>query len=415
MMRSKLLSAVAALALISTNPALAQVGNNVRGAAKGGAGGGSGDVVGPAGATSGNIPTFSSGTGKAIGDSTYKPSDFALAGIVADASASLAVHAADVSACKMYRVTAGSVVFTFDATSTPLSTNGCIEIETGANTAQVTANAADTITFAGATTGTGGNVTLPTYGLYRITIKSGNLDIAGTAAQGNATKTARATGTFTSGNAVKTDASGNFIDAGVTPGGGGGSAILPNYIANNWYLAQPYVGLSTPAALGNTTTVFMPFSVNKNLTLSAIGTKLITASSGQTCRLYVYAGDPATNKPTGSALADSGNISTTTAGNISGAISLALTGNALYFEAAQCSDATAALEGFGITNDSTNGYLLGGANQSDIGANGGQIGTTYTATSTYGTAPSNPTVSLSGSNGSTLKNFIAMFKVGSVP
>lgn len=210
--------------------------------------------------------------------------------------------------------------------------------------------------------------------------------------------------TITASGGVITAAAANFTPA------------LPNYIANNWYLGYPYVGLSTPAAIGSTTTEFMPFMVNKTLTISAIGTKLITASSGQNCRLYVYAGDATTNKPTGSALADSGNLSTTTAGNISGTVSLSLTGNTLYFMAAQCSDATAALEGFSITNDSTNGYLIGADTQTGIGANGGQIGTNYSMTgTTYGTAPTNPTITIAGSNGSVLKNFIVMFKVGSVP
>lgn len=202
----------------------------------------------------------------------------------------------------------------------------------------------------------------------------------------------------------------------ITAAGGSFTPALPNYIAGNTYLAQPYVGLATASAFGNTNASWMPVMVNKTLTISAIGAKLITADSGQNCQFAIYASDATTNKPTGSALASTANVSTTSAGNISGSVSLQLTANTLYFMGAMCSGTTAAFEGFSITNDSLNGYLLGGSGMNGSGANAGQIGLNYGTTGlTFGTWPTNPTVSYTSSNGSTLKNFVAMFTVGSVP
>lgn len=192
---------------------------------------------------------------------------------------------------------------------------------------------------------------------------------------------------------------------------------MPTYVANNWYLPFPYVGLASPGALGNTTTVFMPFKVHKTLTITALAVKVVTGSAGQNIRMGIYAAD-SSNLPTGSPLVDTGNFAAGSGSNNaqSGAISLQLTANTLYFMAAQVSDGVIVLEGFGITNDSSTGYLTGASSVNSIGANGGQIGTTISQTSTFGTLPSPVSgLSVSGSNGSTLKNFIGMFKVGSIP
>lgn len=416
----KIIFGAIALAL-SVSSACAQsvnggAGQTVNGQPVGGSGGGSGNAnFGTATGNTANNFVGMADTTTGVKDLGVSSASFAPAGVVSIVTGSNpTTNAASWLAFTQYTIAGSGRTITVPASS-GLSTNGGLDIDANTNSVTLTANAADTITWAGATTGTGGSVTLPAGSKYTVTTDAaGKLYVSGRAVQGNGLKTQLSTGSTTTNNCVKFDANGNTVDAG-SACGGTFTPILPNYIANNWYLAQPYTGLSTPGALGSTTTVYMPFMVNKALTLSAIGTKLITASSGQNCRLYVYAGNATTNKPTGSALADSGNLSTTTAGNISGTISLALTANTLYFAAAQCSDATAALEGFGITSDSLTGYLIGANAQSSIGSNGGQIGTGYTSTSTYGTGPTNPTITIAGSNGSTLKNFIVMFKVGSVP
>jgi hypothetical protein len=50
--------------------------------------------------------------------------------------------------------------------------------------------------------------------------------------QGNTTKVFTTTGSFTAGNAITVDANGNAVDAGVAPGGGGGSGTVSSGAAN---------------------------------------------------------------------------------------------------------------------------------------------------------------------------------------
>jgi len=382
----------------------------------GGGSGGTGNVTGPASSTSGNFPSFNGTGGKTLQDSSYNPSSFAPAGVVSVVTGSNpTTNAASWSAFTQYTIAGSGRTITVPASS-GLSTNGGLDIDANTNSVTLTATSPDTITWAGSTTGAGGSVTLPAGSKYTVTTDAaGKLYVSGRDVQGNGVKTQLSTGSTTTNNCVKFDANGNTVDAG-SACGGTFTPALPNYIAGNTYLAQPYVALSTGGAFGNTNATWMPLYVNKTLTLSAIGSKLITADSGQNCQFAIYAANATTNKPTGSALASTANISTTSAGNISGSVSLQLTANTLYFMGAMCSGTTAAFENFSITNDSLNGYLLGGSGMSGIGANAGQIGLNYGTTGlTYGTWPTNPTVTLTSSNGSALKNFIAMFTVTSVP
>lgn len=376
-----------------------------------------GTASGPGSSTNGNFPSFNGTSGKSLLDSGYNPSSFAPAGVVTVVTGSNpTTNAAAWSAFTQYTIGGSGRTITIPASS-GLSANGGLFIDANTNSVTLQANAADTITFAGATTGAGGSVSLPAGAVYSVTTDAaGKLYVSGRGVQGNGTKTQLSTGTTTANNCVKFDANGNTVDAGATCGGAYVPPALPSYVANNWYLPYPYTGLATPGALGNTTTVFMPFMVQKTLTITALGVKVVTGSAGQNIRMGIYAAD-ANNLPTGSALVDTGNFSAGSSSNNaqSGAISYQLQANTLYFMAAQVSDGVIVLEGFGITNGSFTGYLTGASNISSIGANGGQIDTTITHASTFGTLPTITAISVAGANGSTLKNFIGMFKVGSIP
>jgi len=352
-----------------------------------------------------------------VKDLGVSASSFAPAGVVTVVTGSNpTTNAASWLAFTQYTIAGSGRTITLPASS-GLNANGGLDIDANTNSVTLTANAADTITWAGSTTGTGGSVTLPAGAMYRVsTDAAGKIYVSGRDVQGTGVKTQLFAGSTPATNdCAKFDSNKNITTSGAACGGTFTPA-LPNYIAGNTYLAQPYVGLATGSAFGNTNASWMPVMVNKTLTISAIGAKLITADSGQNCQFAIYASDATTNKPTGSALASTANVSTTSAGNISGSVSLQLTANTLYFMGAMCSGTTAAFEGFSITNDSLNGYLLGGSGMNGSGANAGQIGLNYGTTGlTFGTWPTNPTVTYTSSNGSTLKNFVAMFTVGSVP
>lgn len=382
-----------------------------------GGGTGSGDVTGPSSSTGDHLAGFNGTTGKVIKDLGIGPGDLAPAGVVADVTTSQSVHAADVAACKYYRVGASSLNFTFDATSTPLSTNGCIEIETGTNSAQVTANAADTVSFAGSTTATGGNVTLPAYGLYRITIKSGNIDIAGTGAQGNGPKTVRATGAFTTGNTVKIDAGGNIIDAGTTPGGGGLSPV--NSKASRFYFTSPArKGSSSVMTPG--TIYFSDFYVTTPITIDQLGSLTTTNDAAGHYADAIYATDATTGEALGAPLVTTASISTAAGITIDTAIS-STSLPAGHYKFAHTTDSTTAKF---LAEDGSHGYqvyAVGADTVAHMIGNASNLNTIYSITGTYGTWPTmNGTLCGTGncttiSSGFNVQNFVGVYHTASVP
>jgi len=325
------------------------------------------------------------------------------------------VHAADVSVCKMYRVTAGSVVFTFDAVSTPLSPNGCIEIETGANAATVTANAADTVSFAGITSGSGGSATLPVYGLYRITIKTGNLDIAGTTAQGNGVATQRTTAASkTANNCVKFDANGNTVDAGGACAASADGSVNQSLIANYWYWTLPGLSTNNGSGLGSGTIYYRPFYAGTSHTVGAVGAYLATASAGGNCAFAIYANSPTTNRPTGATLASVSGVSTTTAGPIHGNVSLAVTKGNWYWDAILCDNTTVTFTGNAGSGGLTDTWMVGSSSEANMNGNATNHYNQFSSGSaTYPTFPSSPTVADNGQTAN--RTPIFYHQVASVP
>jgi hypothetical protein len=364
-----------ALLLALSVPAIAQVGNNVKGAAKGG-GSGIGNVSGPASSVSGNFPSFNGAGGKSLQDSSYGPTSFAPAGAVAGVSSSQAIHAAEVSACKYYRAEASSLVFTFDVVS-GLSANGCIEIETLASAATVTANAADTVTFAGTTSASGGSATLPPYGLYRITIKTNNLDVAGATAQGTGAKVQRASGSTTTGNTVKFNAAGDIIDAGSAPGG---SSISP--ATGIWY---PFGkgGTGTGTNITTTKMVLVSHYFPTAVSITQLGINISGSSAGN-AQLSLYASGT-DNRPLGAPICSTpSNLNTGVATNVAG--NCAATVSGLVWCGAQIDNATATFKSY--NSGSWFNSDIGASSQAGFGGSSTTEGTEYSVTSTtFGTPP----------------------------
>lgn len=125
-----------------------------------GGGGGSGDVVGPAGSTSGNLPQFSSGTGKAISDSGLAVTAIELAQrpLVTYTAASNDAALLDARKCVITtRATAISLRIRLQASIVWLSETLLGGINTGAGTLTITAEGGVTLN---------GSVTVPQNGWW---------------------------------------------------------------------------------------------------------------------------------------------------------------------------------------------------------------------------------------------------------
>lgn len=153
--------------------------------------------------------------------------------------------------------------------------------------------------------------------------------------------------------------SGLSLAAGTLSATGGGSGLAVNaYVAGNWI--SPYIGaIATGSALTANAIYFLPFIVYKNITVNGLGARVGTASAGNSIQLAIYASG-SDRKPTGSALASTGNLSTTTATTVSSAVtSFSLTAGEIYWAAINSNGAPAMST---ISNSSFNwSHILVGA------------------------------------------------------
>lgn len=202
-------------------------------------------------------------------------------------------------------------------------------------------------------------------------------------AKGNTTVAATASGAFTSGNCIKSDASGNLIDAATTCGGsGGGSTFAPTGYVSGLY----YTGLYTTE--GNATIVAnrlyaIHFMAGATGNLTKIAVNVTTLAVGGNCELGVYndaAGIPST------LLLDGGHVSTTTTGKkeLTG-LTIALTAGTHYWLVVGCDNGTELLTG-ALNTDLAANYF-NGTDTPGVGAEQIYGAWTYVANSLPGTYP----------------------------
>jgi hypothetical protein len=133
----------------------------------------------------------------------------------------------------------------------------------------------------------------------------------------------------------------------IAGGGGGGGLPLatnPAYIVGRWHTVTPVIATGAAAASG--TVRLCPFVVRQNVTVSDLGAR-VTATGAGSFQLAIYANDAATMRPTGTVLARTGDILSTSAAAVSGDITganVALTAG-VYWAAVNV-DATSAAAAF---------------------------------------------------------------------
>lgn len=205
-------------------------------------------------------------------------------------------------------------------------------------------------------------------------------------ASGNTNKAGTVSGSLTSGNCIKSDASGNLVDAATTCGGGGGGSVFgpDGYVAGLFYtgLHAQEGGIGVVA---NRLYAYK-FIAGATDTLTKLAVNIATLAVGGNCELTVYnssGGIPTTLKT------DGGSVSTTLTGvKTISSLSIGLTAGTSYFFAAGCDNSTTLLTGAPATDYNAN-YFTG----TDT-INAGSVEQIYGAwTFSSGAAPSTfPTV-----------------------
>lgn len=190
------------------------------------------------------------------------------------------------------------------------------------------------------------------------------------------------------------------------------SLIHPGYVAARWYW-PPRAVLGAGTALVANTIRLNPIILAQAITVSDLAAKIVTVSAGGNFQIAIYASDPTTKMPTGSALAVTGNISTATAAVISADITgadVALP-TGLYWLAVNADNSVVVLNGQGTTALATS--FIGTATLANLSGAVNAAPNPLTIAQTFGTWPSLTSASFTEAPG-TAETAVA-FKVSSVP
>lgn len=155
------------------------------------------------------------------------------------------------------------------------------------------------------------------------------------------------------------------------------------YISGRWFRADQGRG-AAGAVRASGTAYFAPLIMDNTITISTLGTGVSTLSASGNFRLAIYANNESTARPTGSALANTNNISTAATGTLTGALvaNVQLTPN-VYWCGLQIDNAVAITDSV----DSVFSYMsliAGGANASGA-CRVGTLLTGLTTALTFGT------------------------------
>lgn len=165
------------------------------------------------------------------------------------------------------------------------------------------------------------------------------------------------------------------------------SAGHPGFVSGNWYIPTPYATVSTGAAIPANNIKLLPFTVTKPITVSALAARLTTASSGGNFQLAIYANNPTTGRPTGTALCSTASISTTTTGALSAAVGAnTLLNPGTYWMAINQDNAVAIYETLAGTVVLM-GALIGSATLANVTSSGTAAAFGLSVSQTFGTWP----------------------------
>lgn len=186
---------------------------------------------------------------------------------------------------------------------------------------------------------------------------------------------------------------------------------FPGYIVGNWYVPPQIPQLASGSNPTAGSIRLYPGYIKQQVTINSLGVRINTLAAGGNVQLAIYANNPATGRPTGTALASTASITTAAAGNFNSAVSVQLMPG-LYWFAANCDNATAVFESISNLSPSAT-YLIGSSTQ-NISLQGSTGITGLSVAQTFGTWPDLTAASFGEVIASNTFP-IVQFKIASVP
>lgn len=160
----------------------------------------------------------------------------------------------------------------------------------------------------------------------------------------------------------------------------------PGYIASNWYAPFGYTGTVTSGALPINTARGYPGLIKERISISNLGGRIIANQVGANIQFAVYANNPATGRPTGTALASTASLSAATAASVSGAASAQLNPG-LYWWFANVDTASVTVTSQTTSTTGLMGQVIGSPTQANVFNSGSGTLVGVTIAQTFGTWP----------------------------
>ena len=166
------------------------------------------------------------------------------------------------------------------------------------------------------------------------------------------------------------------------------SDVLPNgaapkSVAGKWRLAKLPGVVGAGQAPGNNSVRLYPFYINDTVTIDQLALAITTISAAGNAQAAIYASDPVTQMPTGSALVSSASISTGATGAVAGAVTPRQFTPGLYWAASNCDNAVAIFLSGSSTSD-TIAIAIGSATLTNVMTTAGPLNG-FAVAATFGT------------------------------
>lgn len=163
----------------------------------------------------------------------------------------------------------------------------------------------------------------------------------------------------------------------------------PGFVAGRWYTAGSGTIVNGTSVAQQNIINLAPFYLSQPVTISDLGVRVTTAAASSNVQLAIYSSDPTTHKPTGNALAVTGNIVSTSTGALSADITGANVTLApgLYWMASNMDTSAVQLQGAYSTNQAIYASLIGSTTLANITSGGTSVGIWLQVTQSFGTWP----------------------------
>lgn len=165
--------------------------------------------------------------------------------------------------------------------------------------------------------------------------------------------------------------------------------IHPGHVSARWYTPFYFGRVNNGAASSSGTIYYHPIYITRTITISDLGCSIQTASAGGNVKLAIYANNASTARPTGTPLAETGNISTTSTGLVSADITGANVTLAagMYWGAFWMDNTTAILRCIERLDFNIAPHLVGSATLSNVVDTSNLVLNGLSSAETFGTWP----------------------------